>query len=73
MAITIYEGFPSRETIRGDKPSIETNWVILGTRDDQLAYQFLSACDAHGLHEPAAGIAALEGSRPGSLGMLGQV
>jgi hypothetical protein len=43
MPITIYEGFPSRETTTGEKPSIETNWIILGTSDDQYARQFLAA------------------------------
>lgn len=43
MALTIYEAFPSRETTTGEKPSVVTKWILLGTRDDQLARQFLSA------------------------------
>jgi hypothetical protein len=35
--ITIYEGFPSRETVSGgDSPSVVLNWVVLGTSDDLL-------------------------------------
>jgi hypothetical protein len=35
MAITVYEAFPSREfTAGGDNPSINLNWIVLGTTDE---------------------------------------
>ena len=39
MAITVYEGEPSREfTTGGDNPGIKLNWIVLGTRDENAAY-----------------------------------
>jgi hypothetical protein len=40
--LTIYEAFPSRETTIGERPSIDLNYVILGTRDDVVARSFLA-------------------------------
>ena len=38
MAITVYEAFPSREFIAGgDNPSINLNWIVLGTSDELVA------------------------------------
>jgi hypothetical protein len=37
-----YEAFPSRETTIGERPSIDLNYIILGTRDDVVARSFLA-------------------------------
>jgi hypothetical protein len=42
-AITMFEAFPSRESTVGDKPSIDLNYIIIGSRDDTFVRAFLSA------------------------------
>jgi hypothetical protein len=50
--LTIYEAFPSRDSTVGEKPSIDFNYIILGTRDDVFARQFLSASTPTVYHLP---------------------
>jgi hypothetical protein len=40
---TIYEAFPSRDTMMGERSSIDLNYIILGTRDDMVARVLLAA------------------------------
>ncbi len=41
--LSIYEAYPSRETLLADKPSIDLNYIIVGTSDDTVATAFVLA------------------------------
>ena len=61
--LSIYEAYPSRETLLADKPSIDLNYIIVGTSDDTVATAFVLAGTPDGLPQPLAAVRAAQAGR----------
>ena len=72
--VTIYEGFPSRETVSGgDSPSVLMNWIVLGTSSNSEAVAAVRATHAGDLWGVGSSKCHRQGNRPENLGMPSEV